>query len=92
MILIAVMATVIILLVWVTYRRSKKNVLSLLKLNDAVTTKNQALLQTFTALEQSHASNTKLLKVVAHDLRGPLGAITSIAELYRDGTRTGREA
>jgi signal transduction histidine kinase len=83
--IIAAMAIVIIVLVWINYRRYKKNVFTLVSLNAAVSNKNQALLKTLAALEQSHTNNTRLLKVVAHDLRGPLGAITSIAELAGDG-------
>ncbi len=85
MVVITIMAIVIIFLIWTNNRRSKKSITTLLHLNDSITLKNKALLQTLAALEQSHASNNKLIKVVAHDLRGPLGAITSIAELSRDG-------
>ena len=84
-VVIAGMAGMIILLIFTNYRRSKENVDTLVKLNDAIVQKNRELLQTLSALEQSHSHNNKLLKVVAHDLRGPLGAITSIAELSRDG-------
>ncbi len=90
-IVIATMAIAIIFLVWINYRRSKKNVATLVSLNSAVNNKNQALLQTLAAVEQSHNNNTRLLKVVAHDLRGPLGAITSIAELARDGMLPGEK-
>ncbi len=84
-IVIATMAIVIVVLIWINYRRSRQNIVELTDLHDALTYKNQALLQTLTALEQSHNNNSRLLKVVAHDLRGPLGAITSIAELGSDG-------
>jgi signal transduction histidine kinase len=90
-IIIASLAFVIVVQIWFNYRRYKKNVASLVNLNDAVNYKNQALLQTLAALEQSHNNNTRLLKVVAHDLRGPLGAITSIAELGRDGMLPGEK-
>ncbi len=90
-IIIASMAFAIVVLIWINYRRYKKNVVALVNLNDAINNKNQALLQTLAALEQSHNNNTRLLKVVAHDLRGPLGAITSIAEMAGDGMLPGNK-
>lgn len=90
-IVILTMAIAIVVLIWINYRRYKRNVVALVDLNDVVNNKNQALLHTLAALEQSHNNNTRLLKVVAHDLRGPLGAITSIAELAGDGMLPGEK-
>jgi PAS domain S-box-containing protein len=39
------------------------------------------MLLTLTALEQSQADNTRMLKVVSHDLRHPIGAAKMAAEL-----------
>ncbi|SDS43848.1 Signal transduction histidine kinase [Mucilaginibacter mallensis] len=39
---------------------------------------------TLDALEQSQADNSRMMKIVAHDLRNPIGAITSLAALMLD--------
>lgn len=48
---------------------------------------NARMLTTLHALEQSQADNTKMMQVVAHDLRNPIGAIkmTASALLARPG-------
>ncbi|HEY4328066.1 MAG TPA: PAS domain-containing protein [Mucilaginibacter sp.] len=40
---------------------------------------NARMIKTLHALEQSHADNTRMLKVVVHDLRSPMGAIKMAA-------------
>ncbi|WP_170227770.1 PAS domain-containing protein [Mucilaginibacter frigoritolerans] len=40
---------------------------------------NARMIKTLHALEQSHADNTRMMKVVAHDLRNPIGAIKMTA-------------
>jgi len=42
---------------------------------------NISMQQTLASLEQSHAENTRIMKVVAHDLRGPITGISNIAEI-----------
>ncbi len=51
------------------------------KVNRIVIDQNTTLQQTLTGLEQSHAENTQMMKVVAHDLRGPAAGISGIAEI-----------
>ena len=84
-ILIIVLTCIIIVLIAINARRSKLNLQKVVNLNKEITRKSEELMKTLSALEQSHNNNAKLLKAVAHDLRGPLGAITSIAELSVDG-------
>ncbi|NCI50281.1 sensor histidine kinase [Sediminibacterium roseum] len=85
MVVIAVLAVLVVILVLLNYRRSRRNVMELTQLHDEVTHKNAALQQTLTALEQSHQNNNRFMRIVAHDLRGPVGAINSLAEILQQG-------
>lgn len=82
--LFAVMAIAILLLLWQNWRSSKSNVAALTKLNQQITFQNLQLGQTLDDLRQSNSDKDKILKVVAHDLRNPLGAIVSISSLLLD--------
>lgn len=67
----------------------------LLDLNKKIWTQNSNMQQTLNALEQSQANNTRMMQIVAHDLRNPIGGIYGIAEmmLYEEGrTKEDREA
>jgi len=79
--LFAVMTVAILLLIWYNWRTTKSNVAALTKLNKQVTFQNLQLEQTLEDLRQSNNDKDKILKVVAHDLRNPLGAIVSISSL-----------
>lgn len=78
------MALAILLLIWQNWRGSKSNVSSLTKLNKQITFQNTQLEQTLNDLRQSNDDKDKILKVVAHDLRNPLGAIVSISSILLD--------
>lgn len=78
------MALPILLLIWHNWRSSKSNVSSLMKLNKQITFQNTQLEQTLNDLQQSNDDKDKILKVVAHDLRNPLGAIVSISSILLD--------
>jgi signal transduction histidine kinase len=84
-IVIAVLAILVVILVWMNYRRSRKNITELTQLHEEVTHKNAALQQTLTALEHGHQNNSRFMRIVAHDLRGPIGAITSLVEIMKEG-------
>ncbi len=57
-----------------------------------ISEQNTRMMKTLHALERSQADNTRILKVVAHDLRNPIGAIkmTASALLAKPG-RTDKE-
>lgn len=67
-------AILLLAFIYYQYRRSRQQ-------NKIISDQNHQLRNTLTALEQSQADNTRMLKVVAHDLRNPIGAMTSIADL-----------
>jgi signal transduction histidine kinase len=80
-VLFAVMATIIIFLVWKYWERSRKNVAVLTLLNQRIRNQYDHTQKALTALEQSQQENTRMMKIVAHDLRNPIGASGSIAAL-----------
>ena len=51
------------------------------KLNAKVIIQNKEMQQALDALEQSQRENTRMMEIVAHDLRDPLGAIKSMASI-----------
>ena len=66
-------------LVWI-----RKNLKHTKKLNKKITDQNNTLKEALQALEQSQADNTRMLKIVAHDLRSPIAAIHSLSTLMMD--------
>lgn len=59
----------------------RRNLLRTKKLNKLIVAQNVAMQQTLTDLEQSHAENTRMMKIVAHDLRGPAAGVYNLAEI-----------
>jgi len=70
----SIMVVVILAGVWYSLRRSKE-------LNNKLAQKNEQLQMALGSLEQSQQENTRIMKIVAHDLRNPIAAAVSIATL-----------
>lgn len=70
----SILVLVIIVLVFVNYRKSKKNA-------EKIKEQNKNLAQAKSSLEQTNKEKDRILNVVAHDLRSPMGAISYISEL-----------
>ncbi|CAG4999490.1 Adaptive-response sensory-kinase SasA [Dyadobacter sp. CECT 9275] len=68
------MALSLSLVIWLYYHRSRTNVRNL-------TAVNNQMQQALSALENSQLENSKLMKIVAHDLRNPIGAMASVADI-----------
>ncbi|HLK29769.1 MAG TPA: tetratricopeptide repeat-containing sensor histidine kinase [Puia sp.] len=85
-ILVFIMAASIAVLIWYNLRRAKK-------LNLQVQQKNKELEKAFNSLEQSHAENTRIMRIVAHDLKNPISAIQNImhALLQKEKLESQRE-
>jgi putative cofactor-binding repeat protein len=64
---IAVMAIIILALIYNSNRSSKKNIRRLTEMNAAITDANR--------------EKDRILRVVAHDLRNPIGAISTLSQL-----------
>jgi len=47
---------------------------------------NNQMKEALTALEQSQADNTRMLRIVAHDLRNPMGGIYSVTSMMLEET------
>lgn len=56
----------------------------LLDLNKRISAQNSNMKKTLNALEQSQADNTRMMQIVAHDLRNPIGGMYSIASMMLD--------
>ena len=70
----AIMAIIILLVIWGNLKRTNKA-------NKQISEKNTHMQKALSALEQSQEDNTRMMRIVAHDLRNPIGAITSVASL-----------
>ncbi|WP_198675321.1 ATP-binding protein [Pleomorphovibrio marinus] len=70
-------------LLFLVYRSLKKTK----KFNRKISKQNMEFQEALEALEQSQAENTKMMHVVAHDLRNPISSITMISELLLDSTK-----
>ncbi len=86
-VIISLMAIMILLLVWNNLKRSRKHLAYVQQLNQEIAEKHDELYQTLQSLEQSHEENSKVIRVLAHDLKNPLAAIKMMVEslLWRNG-------
>ncbi|TCD08358.1 HAMP domain-containing histidine kinase [Pedobacter frigidisoli] len=75
----SVMSMFILYQLWRNGKTSKITNDKLKLLNKQVTEQNLHLQKALSALEQSQDENKRVMKVVAHDLRSPIGAIVSLA-------------
>jgi len=83
-IVVALMIVSILAIVLYNLKRSRRNVKALKDINDQ-------LQQTLMVLEQSEEDNARMMRVVAHDLRNPIGSITMIASLMLHRSNLARE-
>lgn len=70
-IIVFVIVVTIATLVWHNLNRAKK-------LNKQVEQQNHELEKALTSLAQSHAENSDIMRVVAHDLKNPISAVQNI--------------
>lgn len=83
-ILFSLLAVGILFFILNNLKRSRKHVAELTYLNNKISEENTQKQKALSALEQSQEENTKMMQIVAHDLRNPIGGITSIATLMLD--------
>jgi len=79
--LTAVCSVIVLLLIFIyrLYNTSRR-------FNSQISEQNKQMRETLSALEQSQQDNTRMMQIVAHDLRNPIGGITSVASLMLDET------
>lgn len=80
-IIFLLMTIAIILLIYFYWRKSKRNVKVLTQLNDQISAQKLQLEETLNHLEHSNQEKDSLLRAVAHDLRNPIGGISSLVSL-----------
>lgn len=80
----SLMAAIIIFLVLKVYRRSRKNITELTLLNNQVN-------QQKAALEKANKEKDRILHVVAHDLRNPIGITAYVSDLILMEERNERD-
>ncbi|SKA09613.1 ATP-binding protein [Sediminibacterium ginsengisoli] len=73
--------TILCLIALIAILLIRRSLLKTRKLNARIVEQNQQMRQTLGALEQSQADNTRMMQIVAHDLRNPISAITSAVSL-----------
>ena len=83
-IIFSAMILLIVLLLLKNFRHIEYNMSLLKAKNEEITYKNEELLSLLESLEQIHRDKQKLLHVVAHDLRSPVGSITMLCGLLKD--------
>lgn len=77
----AVMCGIMLLLIWNNYTQSRKHIKVLGRLNTKMSDKNLHLQKALSALQQSQEDNNRMMTVVAHDLRNPVGSIAASSGL-----------
>jgi len=75
--LLVSVCTISILLIVIVYRMYQIS----RRLNGQISEQNNMMQKTLIDLEQSQADNTRMMKIAAHDLRNPIGGITSVAAM-----------
>jgi signal transduction histidine kinase len=68
-------------LIWRNYQQSRVHIEELETLNRQVRLKNVHLQRTLSSLEKSHEDNSRMMKIVAHDLRNPIGGIAGLSAI-----------
>jgi signal transduction histidine kinase len=70
--------------VFLYWRKSRKNVATLTQLNHKISEQKLQLENTLHQLENQMNEKDRILRVVAHDLRNPIGGIVSLVDLIID--------
>lgn len=82
---VCVLTLLSIVILWRNWKLSKKT-------NSVLTMQFRQLESTTEALEKSNQNYARLIKIVAHDLRNPIGGIYALCSLLQEGDTTAEEA
>lgn len=85
-VLLVVLLTIILFLIRRNARRSQDYIRQLNLANQSLTKENQQTQLAINSLNESQASYLQTLKMVAHDLRSPVGAISSATSILEQQT------
>ena len=83
---VSVMAIIILILILQNLKRSKKNIHVLTTLNSHIRDQNHRLEEVLTQLELSSKEKDRILRTVAHDIRNPIAAISTITGVLLETT------
>ena len=75
---------VVVVLIFFAWHQSRRNNAILATLNAQINSQKETLESTVEQLKVKSVEKDKIMWMVAHDLRNPLGAITSLAEILKD--------
>lgn len=78
---LALIAVIIIVMIYDNYRRSRRNVLQLTSLNTQVNEQKAQLEDAMGQLKINNEDKDKILRIVAHDLRTPIGGIITLSDI-----------
>lgn len=81
----SLMALVIALLIWLSWRRAKQNLVKSTALNQTIRDRNSQLEMTLLELEKSQHENAQLLNFVVQDLRTPVGFVIMAVDTLLEG-------
>lgn len=81
---IALVACAFLVVIFISWKTSNKNISKLNKLMGTILTQNGELELAFMSLSESTADREKLMKLVAHDLRAPIACISMVTTLIED--------
>ncbi|RQP13587.1 MAG: sensor histidine kinase [Parapedobacter sp.] len=70
-----VLVLAIVYLIYINGKRSKQHIIGLNALNEQINQRNRKLQLALMALQESHRENTRIIAMVAHDLKNPFTAI-----------------
>jgi signal transduction histidine kinase len=80
-IVFSLMTIIIVLLIYFFWKRSRKNIKVLTILNDEISMQKVRLEKALEELENTNNDKDRILRTVAHDLRNPIGGISSLVSL-----------
>ncbi|WP_026770102.1 histidine kinase dimerization/phospho-acceptor domain-containing protein [Asinibacterium sp. OR53] len=89
-VIVFAMALIVLILVLMNNSRSKRQLAELDKLNKFITEQNDHMKESLSELEQSQQENTRMMKIMAHDLRNPVSSMLGTTEYlssYKDLTQ-----
>ena len=84
----AIMAIIIVILVYRNWKRSKKDVQTVNILNGQINEQNAILENALNELKNSSQEKDRILRTVAHDLRNPIGGIASLTAMMAEDEYT----
>ena len=85
-IICALMAVLIIFLIWRNWARSKLDVITVKSLNAEINQQKKDLEKAIEEIKNSSQEKDRILRTVAHDLRNPIGGIASLTSIMVEET------